>query len=58
MRNDDPKKSIEMFEKVVKMEAEMGDQVKWYAAPLPLPLLLHLHLITSSGGSRLSSTWS
>ena len=30
LKNDDPSKAIEMFEKVVEMETQMGDEVKWY----------------------------
>ncbi len=30
LRTENPKKSIEMFEKVVELETKLGDQVKWY----------------------------
>ena len=30
LKNDDPTKAIEMFEKVVEMETKQGDVVKWY----------------------------
>jgi hypothetical protein len=29
LRNENPSKAIEMFEKVVEMETKQGDQVKW-----------------------------
>jgi hypothetical protein len=32
LKTDDPKKAIEMFERVVQMETELGDQVKWYVS--------------------------
>lgn len=30
LRSENPAKAIGMFEKVVEMETEQGDQVKWY----------------------------
>lgn len=29
LKTENPKKAIEMFEKVVSLEASQGDQVKW-----------------------------
>jgi hypothetical protein len=30
LKNENPKKAIEMFEKVVQLENNLGDQVKWF----------------------------
>ena len=30
LKSDNPSKAIEMFEKVVELETNLGDQVKWY----------------------------
>ena len=30
LKSEDPKKAIEMFERVVELETKRGDQVKWY----------------------------
>ena len=29
LKNENPSKAIEMFEKVVDLETKLGDQVKW-----------------------------
>lgn len=63
LKTDDPKKAIEMFERVVEMETEQGDQVKWYFIDsLKLSFMIHISLlITNSlffvGDLRLFNIW-
>lgn len=46
LKNDDPTKAIEMFEKVVEMETKQGDVVKWRFKALQ-------HLVTIYFGQRI-----
>lgn len=46
LKNEDPPKAIEMFEKVVDMETKLGDQVKWRFKALQ-------HLVTIYFGQRI-----
>jgi hypothetical protein len=34
LKSENPKKAIEMFEKVVELETNLGDQVKWFCVCL------------------------
>ncbi|CAM9145794.1 unnamed protein product, partial [Phaeothamnion confervicola] len=43
-RQDQPKKALELFEKVVQLETELGDEVKWRFKALGQMVALHFRL--------------
>ena len=44
MRKEDPIKAIELFDKVVRLESELGDEVKWRFKALQISVTIYFRL--------------